>query len=213
MTWGLIQQSNTIDPNLYNYSPTSNAGNIVAFKLVLEGMKLQNCSPGFVDSRNGILAADRNLYNGAHACTIWTAFAKRGLGFGSSQGSSASATDQTAATTMPPAPTIVAQPMDATVAPGAVAIFTASAGTDPNLIYQWQVSTNNGASWSDIVGQISATLTLTNVQIASSNNLYRARIFYACDFTLTCHAYDMGVPVVITEKLAFVPEQAVTDCG
>ncbi len=208
MTWGLIQQSNSIDPNLYNYSAASNAGNVVAFKLVLEGMKLQNCSPGFIDSRNGVLAADRNLYNGAHACTIWTAFAKRGMGFGSSQGSSNSATDQTSTTTIPPAPTVTTQPVDVTVAPAATATFTASAGTDPNLIYQWQVSTDNGANFTDIIGQISATLTLTNVQLASSNNLYRARVFYACDFTNTTNAKltVVGAPTlpVITTQPANV---------
>ena len=185
MTWGLIQQTNTIDPNIYNYSSTSNAGNIIAFKLVMEGMKLQPCRPGYIDARDAILAADRNLYNGSHACTIWTAFAKRGMGFGSSQGSSEIGTDQTSTTTIPPAPTVTTQPTDVSAAPGASASFTASAGTDPNLIYQWQVSTNNGGSWNNIIGQISSTLTLNNVQIAQSNNLYRARVFYACDITNT----------------------------
>lgn len=208
MTWALIQQSNSIDPNIYNYSPTNNAGNIVAFKLVMEGMKLQPCSPGYIDARNAILAADRNLYNGSHACAIWTAFAKRGMGFGSSQGSSNSGTDQTSTTTAPPAPTVTTQPADVNVAPGANAVFTASAGTDPNLIYQWQVSTDNGANFTDIVGQISATLTLTNVQLANNNNLYRARVFYACDVTLTSNAKltVVGAPTlpVITTQPANV---------
>ena len=30
-------------------------------------------------------------------------------------------------------------------------------------------------------------------------------------FVLTCHIYDTGVPVVVTEKLVLVPEQTVTD--
>jgi hypothetical protein len=29
-----------------------------------------------------IIQADANRYGGANACTLWTAFAKRGLGYG-----------------------------------------------------------------------------------------------------------------------------------
>jgi extracellular elastinolytic metalloproteinase len=49
--------------------------------LVMEGMKLQPCSPGFVDGRNAILAADVALYGGTNQCLIWKVFARRGLGF------------------------------------------------------------------------------------------------------------------------------------
>lgn len=59
-----------------------------AMNLVMEGMKLQPCSPGFVDGRDAILAADQALYGGANACIIWKAFARRGLGVSANQGSS-----------------------------------------------------------------------------------------------------------------------------
>ncbi len=183
MTWAIIQQQGTIDPNLYNYTNTTQGGNSIAYKLVFEGMKLQPCQPGYIDARNAILAADRNLYNGTHACSIWTAFAKRGMGFGSSQGLSTSGTDQTSTTVIPPAPTVTTQPADQTVAPGATATLTASAGSDPNLIYQWQVSTDGGTTWTDIIGQITNTLNIPNVTVAG--NKYRARVFYACAITLT----------------------------
>ncbi len=83
LTWSLIDAEG-FDPDWYNGS----GGNITAMKLILEGMKLQVCEPGFVDSRNGILAADELLYQGAHKCMIWEAFAKRGLGVNADQGSS-----------------------------------------------------------------------------------------------------------------------------
>ena len=83
LTWSLIDTEG-FDPDWYN----GTGGNITAMKLILEGMKLQVCEPGFVDSRNGILAADDILYQGAHKCMIWEAFAKRGLGFNADQGSS-----------------------------------------------------------------------------------------------------------------------------
>ena len=62
-------------------------GNNMAIQLVMDGMKFQTCNPGFVDGRDAILAADEALYNGANQCLIWEVFARRGLGFGASQGS------------------------------------------------------------------------------------------------------------------------------
>lgn len=91
MTWALIQQ-NGINPNLFN--PAGIGGNSAAFKLVTEAMKLQPCSPGFIDGRDAILKADTLFFGGQYSCAIWTAFAKRGMGRGASQGSSSSVSDQ-----------------------------------------------------------------------------------------------------------------------
>ena len=65
------------------------------FQLVTEGLKLQPCSPGFIDGRDAILQADQILYNGLYECAIREAFRRRGMGAFASQGSSASVTDQT----------------------------------------------------------------------------------------------------------------------
>jgi extracellular elastinolytic metalloproteinase len=62
-------------------------GNNMAIQLVMDGMKLQACNPGFIDGRNAILAADSILYDGAHACLIWEIFARRGVGYDADQGS------------------------------------------------------------------------------------------------------------------------------
>lgn len=94
MTWGIIQQDNAINPNLFNPGPTASMiGNSAALKLVTEGMRLQPCNPGYVDARNAILKADTLLFNKKYSCTIWKAFAKRGLGRNASQGSANSVTD------------------------------------------------------------------------------------------------------------------------
>ncbi len=84
-------------------------GNNVAMALVTEGLKLQPCSPGFVDGRDAILAADQALYGGIHQCLIWEVFARRGLGFSATQGSSGSKTDGTEAFDMPPTCSIQVQ--------------------------------------------------------------------------------------------------------
>ncbi|MCB0508607.1 MAG: M36 family metallopeptidase, partial [Bacteroidetes bacterium] len=94
----LLVEKHGYDNNKY----TGNGGNNRALKLVIEGLKLQKCSPGFLDSRDAILKADSILYNYDDRCEIWTAFARRGMGFSAKQGSSNSATDQVAAFDMHP---------------------------------------------------------------------------------------------------------------
>jgi hypothetical protein len=92
LTWMLIRNhgidSNILDPNI-------SGGNTIAMKLVLEGIRLQPCSPGFLDARNAILLADTLFFQGKYSCLIWKAFAGRGMGFKAIQGSSNNTFDQT----------------------------------------------------------------------------------------------------------------------
>lgn len=43
-------------------------------------MKLQPCRPGFFEARDAIIQADEQLTGGENFCTLWKAFAERGLG-------------------------------------------------------------------------------------------------------------------------------------
>jgi len=88
MTWDLIDTYG-FDTDFYN----GTGGNNIALNLVTEALKLQPCSPGFVDGRDAILAADQALYNGEYNCLIRKAFARRGLGDNASQGNVNSQTD------------------------------------------------------------------------------------------------------------------------
>ena len=88
MTWALIDEYG-FDADLYN----GTGGNNIALQLVMDGLKLQPCNPGFVDGRDAILEADMVNNGGVNQCLIWEAFAGRGLGDGADQGSSASVTD------------------------------------------------------------------------------------------------------------------------
>ncbi|MEL6987151.1 MAG: M36 family metallopeptidase, partial [Bacteroidota bacterium] len=97
LTWKLIDEYG-FDPDIYN----GTGGNNIAMALVVEGLKQQMCSPGFVDGRDGILAADIMLFDGAYQCLIWEAFANRGLGYSADQGSTGSRSDGTEAFDMPP---------------------------------------------------------------------------------------------------------------
>jgi hypothetical protein len=90
MTWEIILQDNQIVSNIYDTPASTSAmrGNVAALKLVNEGLKLQPCSPSFVQARNAILQADQTYFNGRYRCAITRAFARRGLGRNASTGSS-----------------------------------------------------------------------------------------------------------------------------
>lgn len=75
MYWLLIDEYG-YDADLVNGS----GGNNLTLQLVLDGLKLQECNPTFTDGRDAILLADEVNNDGANRCTIWRAFAKRGLG-------------------------------------------------------------------------------------------------------------------------------------
>jgi PKD repeat protein len=97
LTWDLIDTLG-YDPDIMY----GKGGNNVALRLVTEAMKLQVCSPGFVDGRDAILQADQLYYNGTYQCMIWKAFARRGLGYSADQGSSDNYNDGTEAFDIPP---------------------------------------------------------------------------------------------------------------
>lgn len=130
MAWALIDEHG-FDPDFYY----GTGGNNMAMALVTEGLKLQPCSPGFVDGRDAILAADQALYGGVNSCLIWEAFAKRGLGFGAKQGSTGSAGDGTEAFDMPPSCTIaLTKTADVeTAEPGETITYTITASNQSGM--------------------------------------------------------------------------------
>jgi hypothetical protein len=87
LNWLLIDEYG-FDPDLYN----GTGGNNLALQLVMDGLKLQPANPSFLDGRDAILLADQILTGGANSLTIWTAFARRGMGFSAYDGGSANAT-------------------------------------------------------------------------------------------------------------------------
>lgn len=90
MYWNLVHKYG-YNPDVYE--PWHTGGNNLAIQLVMDGMKLQPCSPGFVTGRDAILQADQALTGGANQCDIWHAFARRGLGLNAAQGSSGNVLD------------------------------------------------------------------------------------------------------------------------
>jgi hypothetical protein len=126
MYWNLVDEYG-FNPNLYDDWTTG--GNNLTLRLVSDGLKMQTCSPGFVDGRNAILAADQALTGGANQCLIWDAFAKRGLGFSADQGSPNSRLDGTPAFDMPDICLGLSSPVETiNVCQGGQTSFDVSAG-------------------------------------------------------------------------------------
>jgi extracellular elastinolytic metalloproteinase len=90
MYWAMVDVYG-FDPNMKN----NKSGNGRAVQLVIDGMKFQPCNPGFLDARDAILAADRANNGGVNQKLIWDAFARRGMGYNATQGSSDRKDDNT----------------------------------------------------------------------------------------------------------------------
>jgi extracellular elastinolytic metalloproteinase len=94
MYWALVDVHG-FNPNPYEGWETG--GNNLALQLVVDGMKMAVCEPGFTDARDAIIAADAALtgdgVEGENFCLIWEVFARRGLGVDADQGDPASKVD------------------------------------------------------------------------------------------------------------------------
>lgn len=145
MAWALIDQYG-FDADLYN----GTGGNNLAMQLVVDGLKLQPCGPGFVDSRDAILAADVALTGGANQCLLWEAFANRGLGYSAVQGSN-SRGDEVEAFDLPPA---------------CLLTLKISKTATPDPVYSGNVLTYTLVAINDTVGA------LTNVVISDTVPMY-----------------------------------------
>ncbi|EMR03276.1 Minor extracellular protease vpr precursor [Cesiribacter andamanensis AMV16] len=152
MTWDLIDQYG-FDPDLYR----GKGGNNMAMQLVIDGLKLQPCEPGFVNGRDAILLADRINYGGANQELIWKAFARRGLGANADQGLSRLRIDQTENFDLPAA-YLCTEPLSITAVPTSE-VYTGGVPTTLYLGYGPQSVTlqangdaTNQYSWSPATG-------------------------------------------------------------
>lgn len=82
--WNLVDAYG-FDPDFY----AGSGGNNLALRLVMDALKLQPCSPTFLDARDALLQADQMANQGVNKCRLWTAFAKHGIGIAANDGGSA----------------------------------------------------------------------------------------------------------------------------
>jgi hypothetical protein len=100
LTWAYINKYG-YDSNIY----TGIGGNNKVMRLVIDALKLQPCSPTFVEFRIALIQADQNTTGGQNYCLINEVFTRRGMGLNASSGSRTNALDQVEDfTAFPPGP-------------------------------------------------------------------------------------------------------------
>jgi len=112
----------------------------------------------------GTIGAGTAAITGWNFDTIWTIDPTKNNGFPILQSRAADLT-------------IDEHPVEEHVLPGDSATFTVSASTTPqinHILYQWQISTDFGETWSDIPGAVSHTLRVTQVTYAMDDNMFRS---------------------------------------
>ncbi|HMK05422.1 MAG TPA: hypothetical protein VK489_14570 [Ferruginibacter sp.] len=87
--------------------------------------------------------------------------------------------------------TVTTQPSNTSGCVGSSAVFTVAASGV--ISYQWQVSTNGGVSYSDIIGATTATLNIPSASAAMNGNRYRAIMQTDCATALTSDAAVLTV--------------------
>ncbi|PBK64975.1 hypothetical protein ARMSODRAFT_1006842 [Armillaria solidipes] len=60
--------------------PSGTEGNIVWLHIFIDAASREPCNPTLPNARGAWIQTDQNRYDGANACTMWNAFANRGLG-------------------------------------------------------------------------------------------------------------------------------------
>jgi len=117
-------------------------------------------------------------------------------------------TSTAAVLTVASAPVISTQPANVTICAGANATFTAAAtGVPAPTIYQWQVSTDAGVTWTNLTtgGSYTTTLTITGATTAQNNYRYRLQFTNSCGQTTPTAAATLTVnalPTVTATALA-----------
>ncbi len=131
----------------------------------------------WASSPDGITFTNIVGANAASYATGATTLAQSGTRYrvvvSNSLGSVTSSAARLTVTPLVVAPTIITQPADQTVTAPATATFNVTAtGTTPS--YQWQLSTDGGATFSPVVGAPDqASLAITNTVVTQSGQRYR----------------------------------------
>jgi hypothetical protein len=137
--------------------------------------------------------------------TLTAAAAQSGNLYRAIFSNSAGTATTTAATLVVSGPLVVTtNPSSQTVFAGASVAFTAAATATPTPTVQWQVSTNNGASYTNIPGATATTYAFT-AATAQSGNMYRAVFTNSASGTVASTAATLKVNPVVTVVLPTRP--------
>ncbi|HUR54512.1 MAG TPA: M36 family metallopeptidase, partial [Gemmataceae bacterium] len=201
MNWLLIGK-NGYDPDLTTgYAAgggPASAGNKLMMRLVLDAMKIQAVNPSFTQARDAILASDVALTGGVNQREIWTAFARRGLGFSATTAGS-NDSNITEAFDMPPthaaAPGVTAQtPNGLTATAPASLTLTFSEAMDPaSFAVGSDVASFTGPGGADLLPAISGFTWTTTTTL---------RIDFATQTTPGLYSLVLGPNILAADGVA-----------
>jgi alpha-tubulin suppressor-like RCC1 family protein len=111
------------------------------------------------------------------------------------------ASSDAATLTVYQAPVVTEQPRDQAVEEGNSAVFEATASGLPAPSVQWELSTNDGSTWSPVPGATSDQLTVADVTTPEDGHEYRA-VFENLAGKVTSNAATLAVedPPAVTEQ-------------
>ncbi|MEY4540509.1 MAG: hypothetical protein RLZZ306_2266, partial [Bacteroidota bacterium] len=209
MTWEIILQDGVIGANNIYDVPANIAdyrGNVAAMKLVNEGLRLQACSPSFVQARDAIMQADQLLFNGRYRCAIGKAFARRGLGYLASSGTTSN--DRAVKedfTEFPVAP--LSSPASVSVCSGQPFTYTATTNQIGTFTYSWTRANATGISTPPASGTgATITETLINTTNNTINVTYVISINQTGGASAGCSSSSFQtITVAVTPVLATTP--------
>lgn len=111
-------------------------------------------------------------------------------------------------------PVISLQPVKKSICEGTAVSFNVASSSEVKS-YQWQVSTNDGASFTNITGANLPTLTIDNVGAAQDDNRYRVLVTGQCNVTpsaaatLTVHK-EPAISLTASPDSSLLPGQSTT---
>ncbi|MFZ9695457.1 MAG: T9SS type A sorting domain-containing protein, partial [Chitinophagaceae bacterium] len=121
-------------------------------------------------------------------------------------------TSSEAALTINASPEITNEPTSLTQCTGTVASFSVGASGGV-LSYQWQVSTDGGANYSNIAGATAATYTIASTALSQNNNKYRCVVSGACSPAATSSAASLMLSAAPTITVQPITSASICDGG
>lgn len=107
---------------------------------------------------------------------------------------------------LPAAPLVITgHPQNASVQAGGQAVFSVTATGAAPLAYQWEMSQDNGITWSGVSGATSASYTINNATQAMSGRMYRCVVKSGTD-----EAASNAAVLTVTPASTTVPVTGVT---
>jgi hypothetical protein len=190
--------------SISNSSPYC-AGSTVAINWASSGVSSVNIDFSTDGGTNWSSVATSQTSGTSGGTYYWTvansAGSNRKVRVSDAANSSVSATSSLFTINAPPSVTDDPDNVTTTAFPSGGVSFSASAGGTAPITMQWELSTNNGASWSPISGATSSTFTLGSASVVTARSGYRFRIA----FTNSCATvYSQPATLTVTKATASV---------